>query len=223
MSIAQQFDLYQEYCTTMQQSAQPSAKVLKDNLAKFRLEHYQRTLESGRYFIDCRHKEYDQKLADIALAQCKSKKEWQDMDADDQQTLATGIMTYRSAQELLDRYIDKINQSYKAEQWYMAEIRKCDNEITKINQLNCSARRKHNKSQHWLNRKTGYLINLHVQTIKTARFEHLINKWRGICEKIRTADISHEIRAERNGCGNKYGFNPNMQDRATATGLFTDD
>ena len=105
----------------------------------------------------------------------------------------------------------------------MSEIRKCEQEIAKIEQSNESARRKHNKLVHWQTRRQNYLVKLHVQTIKTDRFEHLVTKWRGICEQIRIAEINREIRAERTGIGNTYGFNPNMQDRETATGIFTDD
>lgn len=224
MTLAQQNSIYQEYCQFMQPTPQqPTEQTLRDNLAKAQHEHRQRTLESGRHFIDCRHKEYDRKLADIALGQCKSKKEWQDMEADDQRMMSTGVMTHKSAQELLDRYIDKINRSYQAEHWYMSEIRKCEQEIAKIEQSNESARRKHNKLVHWQTRQQNYLVKLHVQTIKTDRFECLVTKWRGICEKIRIADIAREITAERLGVDNKYGFNPNMQDRETATGIFTDD
>lgn len=224
MTLAQQNSIYQEYCQLMQPMPQPPTKqTLRANLAKSRQEHLRHTLESGRHFIECRHKEYDRKLVDIALVQCKSKKEWQDMEADDQRIMATGVMTHKSAQELLERYIDKINRSYQAERWYMAEIRKCEQEIAGIEQSDSSARRKHNKLGHWQTRRQNYLVKLHVQTIKTDRFEHLVTKWRGICEQIRIAEINREIRAERTGIGNTYGFNPNMQNRETATGIFTDD
>jgi len=222
MTISQQNALYQEYCRAIRQSAYTTDTVLKENLEKSRKDHRQRTLESGRHFIDCRHKEYDRKLVEIALAQCKSKEDWHDMEADDQRMMATGVMTHRSAQDLLERYVDKINQSYKAELWYTAEIRKCEQEIAKIEQSDISAKRRHNKLEHWQARKLNYLVNLCTQTIKTDRFERLVTKWRGICEKIRIAEIAHEIRNERAGHGNKYGFNPNMQDRETATGIFTD-
>lgn len=61
-----------------------------------------------------------------------------------------------------------------------------------------------------------------IQTRKTDRYERLIYKWLGICEIIHQADIAHEIAVERKGMGNKYGFNPNMQSRDTATGVFED-
>lgn len=224
MTLAQQNSIYQEYCQFMQPiPQQPTEQTLRDNLVAAQREHRQRTLESGRHFIEYCHKEYDRKLADIALGQCKSKKEWRDMEADDQRMMSTGVMTHKSAQELLERYTDKINRSYQAERWYMSEIRKCEQEIAKIEQSNESARRKHNKLVHWQTRRQNYLVKLHVQTIKTDRFEHLVTKWRGICEQIRIAEINREIRAERTGIGNTYGFNPNMQDRETATGIFTDD
>lgn len=224
MTLAQQNSIYQEYYQFMQPiPQQPTEQTLRDNLVAAQREHRQRTLESGRHFIEYCHKEYDRKLADIALGQCKSKKEWRDMEADDQRMMSTGVMTHKSAQELLERYTDKINRSYQAERWYMSEIRKCEQEIAKIEQSNESARRKHNKLVHWQTRRQNYLVKLHVQTIKTDRFEHLVTKWRGICEQIRIAEINREIRAERTGIGNTYGFNPNMQDRETATGIFTDD
>ena len=54
------------------------------------------------------------------------------------------------------------------------------------------------------------------------RLEFLVRKWRSICEAIRVADIKKTIAEERSGHGNKYGFNPNMQSRETATDIFTE-
>lgn len=216
-------DMYQEYCSMMQQMpARPTAPELKANLAKFRQEYHQKTLESGRHFIDCRHKEYDQRLAQIALDKCKSRKEWQDMEADYKCVPDWLVITHISAQEALELYNDKVNRSYKAEQWYMSEIRKCEQALLDISQSAESEKRKYNKTEHWQARKQNYLIKLHVQVAKTHKLEALVMKWRGVREKIRIADIAKEIKAERAGKGNKYGFNPNMQDRASATGVFTD-
>ena len=48
-------------------------------------------------------------------------------------------------------------------------------------------------------------------------------KWLGVIQKIRIADIAKEIKCERGGNGNKYGFNPNMSSRETATDMFQED
>lgn len=221
MDKTQQNKLYEEYCQSMR--PQPTKETLQRNLAKFKQEHRQATLESGKHFIEYRHKDYDRKLAENALNQCKSKQEWRDMEADDQRPKATGIMTQRSAEELMERCVNKANISYNAEQWFMNQIKLCEEALAEITDANISERKKHNKIKHWKERRTEYLVKLDVQIHKTHRFEALATKWRGIFEQIKTAAIAREIAAERAGHGNKYGFNPNMQSRATATGIFTDD
>lgn len=220
MNFLQQNELYEEYCQSMRPT--PTQQTLQENLSKFRQEYRQRTLESGKHFIECRHQDYDRKLAEIALDKCKSKKEWQDMEADDQRTKATGHMTELSAEELMERYIDKTNLSYNAEQWFMEQIKLCEKELAYIAITNISERKKHNKITHWQERRTGYLVKLHVQIHKTHRLESFALKWCGIYHKIKLANIAKEIAAERKGVGNKYGFNPNMQSRETATGIFED-
>ncbi len=224
MTRANDFEIYQKYCRDMQQMAVPGKQVLKCNLERFRLEHRQKTQENGKHFISCRHKEYDQKLVEVALANCKSKKEWQDMEADYRAVPDWLVVTQISAQESLEMYLDKINRSYKAENWYMQEIEKCEQAIDKINNDNAiSEKSRNNKLNHWQTRKVNYLIKLHVQVVKTKRLEVLVMKWRGVCEKIRVADIAKEIRLEKQGKGNKYGFNPNMRDRASAIDVFDED
>lgn len=224
MTKANDFEMYQEYCHSMQALRFPTEQVLKDNLERFRQEHRQKTQESGRHFINCRHKEYDQKLAKVALANCKSKKEWQDMEADYRRVPDWLVVTHISAQESLELYIGKINRSYRAENWYMAEIKKCEQAIYEINHnTTISQRSKSNRMEHWQTRRANYLIKLHIQVAKTHRLESLVMKWRGVCEKIRLAEIAKEIKAEKRGIGNKYGFNPNMRDRSSATDIFDED
>ena len=220
MNFSLQNELYEEYCPSTRFS--PTQQTLQENLLKFRKEYRQKTLKSGKYFIACRHQDYDRKLTEIALNNCKSKKEWQDMEADDQRTKASGIMTELSAEELMERYADKTNLSYKAEQWFMDQIKLCEKKLIEIASSNIPERKKHNKSTHWQDRRTGYLVNLDVQIHKTHRFEKLALKWCGIYHKIKLANIDKEIAAESAGHGNKYGFNPDMQSRDTATGIFSD-
>ena len=214
------FELYEEYCQSKRH--EPNKQTLRNNLLNFQKEYRQHLLGMGKNYMEYRDKAYERQLAKLATERCKSKKEWQDMEADDQRMMATGVMTYKSAQELLERYIDKINLSYKAEQWFMNQIVICDDKLKQISCADIPARKKRNKLNHWQARKTGYVLQLSLQAYKTNRLEALVTKWRGICEKIKTADIAREIAAERAGNGNKYGFNPNMQSRDTATGIFED-
>lgn len=223
MTRMDNFETYEEYCRDMQRLVDYD-KRLKDNLDQFRREHRQQIRESGKHFINYRHKEYDQKLAEIALENCKSKKEWQDMEADYNSVPDWLVTTQISAQESLERYIDKINRSYAVEIWYEQEITKCEQAINKINNdNNVTEKSRNNKITHWQKRKVNYLIKLHVQITKTNKLEALVMKWRGVCEKIRISDIAKEIKAEKLGVGNKYGFNPNMHDRTSATDMFDED
>ena len=169
-----------------------------------------------------RLKAYNEKLLAKALQDLKQKQEWQDLEADDIRHKASGDMSEMKAFELLDRYIIKIRRSYKAEDWYHKELNACDMQITSLKRWQTTSKSKARRLKHWRERRIMLERGYATQTTKTNRYERLIYKWLGICDVIRQDDIAHEIAAERAGNGNKYGFNPNIQSRETATGIFED-
>lgn len=170
-----------------------------------------------------RLKSYNERLLTQALKELKSKQEWRDLEADDIRHKASGCMPSMNAYALLERYYDKIQHSYKAEDWYHKELDACDAQIASLEGWQTSAKSKERRLKHWRERRVGLDIGYHLQILKSHRYEALIKKWRGITEAIYQADIAKEIATERNGDGNKYGFNPNMQSRGTATAMHTDD
>ncbi len=222
MTIQQKHDLYAEYCAMHSLRTRHTEQELANNLQTHRQEYSEKLIDSGRYFVQSPHTDYEKKLIQIALANAKSKQVWQDMEADDMRIKATGFMTHKNASELLERYLDKIQLSYKAEKWFQHQIYICNTKISAIAATNIPAHKKENKITHWKSRRTGFVVSLAVQIEKTNRFEFLATKWRGICEQIRLAEIKREIRLEKQGTGNKYGFNPNMQSRDTAIDIFED-
>lgn len=170
-----------------------------------------------------RLKSYNERLLAQALKELKSKQEWRDLEADDIRHKASGYMPSMSAYALLERYYDKIQHSYKAEDWYRKELDACDTQIASLEGWQTTAKSKARRLKHWRERRVMLELKYNAQAKKTHRYEALITKWRGITEAIYQADIAKGIAAERNGYGNKYGFNPNMQSRGTATDMHTDD
>ena len=69
------------------------AQQMQLNLENHRRIYHQRTIDAGRYFIEHPLLDYERKLAQIALDECKSKQEWQTASADDIRISATGVMT----------------------------------------------------------------------------------------------------------------------------------
>ncbi|MCM1294197.1 MAG: hypothetical protein NC311_01385 [Muribaculaceae bacterium] len=167
-------------------------------------------------------KEYELRLLNRALGELKTRPEWQDAEADDIRPRAYGARRQISAMELLERYQAKIQASYRAEQWYLTRLSECDTKIAELGSWHTTAKSKDRRLKHWRERRVLFDVKYATQVKKTDRYERLIYKWMGICEMIHQADIAREIAVERNGQGNKYGFNPNMQSRATATGIFED-
>ena len=219
MPLQQNYDIYQEYCQSMQNNSfLPEDEFADINIIKL----FKAASEPQVEFLKRFQREYEQKFIQTALNDAKHKKEWQQMEADDIRMRANGIITQLSATELLDRYCNKIQHAYKSEQWFLEQIEICNQKILELQNSNLPPQRKHNKITHWRERKTVYDINYFLQIHKTHRIERLVRKWRSISLAIETADIKKTIAEERSGHGNKYGFNPNMQSRETATDVYSD-
>lgn len=167
-------------------------------------------------------KQYEQRILTHALADLKNRQEWHDLEADDIRHGTTPGMYHIDALSLLERYQAKIQTSYRVEQWYLAQIAECDKRLAEIKTWQTGNKSKANRLNHWTARRVMLETGYSNQIKKTDRYERLIYKWLGICDAIRQADIAREITAERAGRSNKYGFNPNMQSRDTATGMFSD-
>ena len=214
-------DFIQQYYH-QQTCNQPSQETLKNNLERFRREHAERLNEAGRHFIYDPLSEYEKRIAEKALTECKNSNEWRALEADDIRFKATGVMNAMGAEELLYRYKQKIQAAYRAEDWLSKQIQTCDKKLVELSELP-QTKSVANKIKHWKERKLTYDIGLYEQIQKTNRYERLIMKWLGICQKIQITDVKNEIKRERQGDGNKYGYNPNMASRETATGIFEED
>lgn len=166
--------------------------------------------------------DYEQRLQERALKELRTTKEWHHLEAEDIRWRALGAMRHMSAEELLERYTKKIQQSYKAEAWHQQQISQCNIKIAELETWQTQCKTKERRLQHWRKRRICSELALQKHTAVTNRYEKLITKWRSIVHQLRETDIAREIAAERNGNGNKYGFNPNMQSRATAIGMFSD-
>lgn len=166
---------------------------------------------------------YEQRLQERALKELRTAKEWHDLEAEDIRHGTFGAMRHRSAEELLDYHNNKIQQCYKAITWHKNKITECDNKITELNTWTTDCKAKENRLNHWRKCRIHFDIAVQKHTDLAHRHERLINKWRSILHQLHEAYIAKEISAEKCGVGNRYGFNPNMQSRDTATGIFTED
>lgn len=165
---------------------------------------------------------YEEKLLKRALKELKTKQEWRDLEADNIRVKATGAMNQMSAFALLDRYKDKIQHTYKSEAWFKAKMDECDKVIAETNAWKTDSKKKFNILKHWRNERVRFKLGYWRAIQKSNRYERLIRKWESICYQIELADIAKEIEAEKRGIGNKYGYNPFMQSRETAIGIFED-
>ena len=165
---------------------------------------------------------YEEKLLQRALQEIKTKKEWQDLEAEDMRPKAIGVRPHTSAFELLDRYKNRIQRTYRVEEWFLKKIAECDKVIAETNTWQTNSKRKANKLKHWRDERVKFDKKYWVYVDKSNRYERLIYKWASICEQIKQADIAKEISNEKRGYGNQYGYNPFMQSRETASGIFED-
>lgn len=209
----EEHNIYQEYAD----------EIAIEHGDYYNTETFRKHLENSPVFeIVDKLSEYEEKLLNRALEELKTKKEWQDLEADDIRHKATGVMPQTSAFELLERYQNKIQRTYKTEDWFKDKIDECDIVIAETNTWKTNSKRKTNKLKHWQGERVKFEAKYREHTEKSNRYERLIYKWASICEQIKQADIAKEIQEERKGNGNKYGYNPFMQSRETATGVFED-
>jgi len=209
----EEHDMYQEYAD----------EIAIEHGDYYNTEKFRKHLANSPVFeIVDKLSEYEEKLLKRALEELKTKKEWQDLEADDMRHKATGVMPQMSAFELLERYQNKIQRTYRAEEWFKNQIAECDRVIAETNTWRTNSKRKANKLKHWRGERVKFDKRYREYIEESNRYERLIYKWAGICEQIKQADIAKEIREEKQGYGNKYGYNPFMRSRENATGVFED-
>ena len=234
------YDIWQEYERMRQQeqkSQTPTAYDVWQSQAAKTAEDWEREEEDQRFKNSdfaappTELELYERRISEIAAANCKTRKEWQDEEAEDMRPLATGVMTQKSAGELLERYQTKIQGIYRTEKWYEKQVVECDLRIAELEKETenlAQTNRKRaltgarNKLKHWRARRAGLQRDAMRHLGKERRLEKKNMKWRGVMEKIKEADTARAIRDERRGIGNKYGFNPKAKSRATAEIMFHD-
>lgn len=209
----EEHNIYQEYAD----------EIAIEHGDYYNTETFRKHLENSPVFeIVDKLSEYEEKLLNRALEELKTKKEWQDLEADDIRHKAAGIMYQMSAFELLERYQNKIQRTYRAEEWFKDKIAECDKKIAETSAWNTTCKKKNNILKHWHGERVKFDKRYREYIEESNRYERLIYKWASICEQIKQAAIAKEIKEERKGNGNKYGYNPFMQSRETATGVFED-
>ena len=225
------FDFYQEYLAMVNPPKIITQAELDQNMEKHRAAYRGKLREQGRHLSSCPHKDYNQTRVAVAMAECKSKSEWQVDDVKYAQISTTGVMIHKSAEECLELTLDKVQQKYRIEDWYAKQIGDCERRIaelkSEITELTGTNRKRalrgaKSKLTHWQARLTGLQCNLMASWNKTNKYEKQSMKWTGIIGHIKIAEIAKTIKDERRGIGNKYGFNPKAQSRETAEIMFND-
>ena len=213
MDIQTQEELYQEYADTM----------AEENGDLYGTERFRKLLLASPVFksVD-KLKAYEETLLKRAMKEVQQSKVWQALEAEDRTGNTIGARRHMCAGELLERYKGKIQSAYHAEQWHRERIKQCDTEIAALNTWQSDSKSKKNKLTHWTRIKIMHDNKMQEHIAKSHRYEKLIYKWKSICELLKEADIAKDIAREKQGYGNEYGFNPNMQSRETATDMFND-
>lgn len=214
MQIDEQNEIYQEYADA----------EAERNGDLYGTEKFRKILAASPVFhFTDPLADYEKRLLERALAELRTSEEWRALEAEDIRWGSPWPMRHMCASELLDRYLQKIQQHYLAEAWHREQIAKCDAKIAELEAWPTQSISKFNRLKHWRERRLVSDMALRRHIDAGHRYERLINKWRGIVYKLHEADIAKEIAAEKRGIGNRYGFNPNMQSRETATEMFEDD
>lgn len=213
MKAMNQEQLYQEYADCM----------AVENGDYYNTECFRKILEKSPIFtlID-RLAGYENQILNRAMKELKHRQDWQNLEAEYTCHSAHGVPRHTSAAELLERYKVKIQRCYRAIDRHLLELHKCDVKIAELNQWPGDCKSKRNRLIHWRGQRVIHDNKCEEYTRKANKYEKLLYKWMGICEQLRLAYINKEIELERNGDGNLYGFNSNMQSRETAAEMFTE-
>lgn len=230
MTIQQNQDMWQEYLEYKNSNCflkQPTPEEMAETLAEERDQRQAHTIRHRNSDLE----NYGLKVATVAEQECKTPAQWRNEEAEDIRINALGAMTHRSAGECLERYQLKIQMAYNNEKRiqseinrYLAIIQEKEKLIAELSPTGYKNRLRsaRNKLEHAKGCKVILECELAKQSLKTQRYERLIMKWIGINEKLTLSHIKQEIKAEKAGIGNKYGYNPKAQSRETAEIMFQD-
>lgn len=208
-----QEELYREYADT----------IAEENGDLYGTERFRKLLSASSVFeVVDKLKSYEEALLKRAMKEVRSSKEWKALEVEDTVGNTVGVRRHMYAGELLEHYKSKIQRSYKAEQWHLEHMNKCDTEIATLNSWRSNSKAKKNRLKHWMGVKLKHDIKLREYVAKSHRYEMLIYKWQSICELLKEATVAKDIAREKSGNGNQYGFNPYMRSRETAIDMFMD-
>lgn len=172
------------------------------------------------------------KIVHIAEQECKTRAQWRKEETENIiRTNAIGSLRHKSADECLERSRQKLQSAYNNEARIMSEIDNYraiihdkEKNIERLSRTGYKNRLRSEKNK--LDHAKGCIIILERElvkkSIKTKFYDYLVMKWIGVNEKLKLAHINQEIREEKAGIGNKYGFNPKAQSRETAEMIFQD-
>lgn len=222
---------WNEYAKMRNDEYKFGQKMLAARLQKERELRERKTTEDGRFYGGP-DQLWLSMLKDYAMRHCKSRKKWQAESVNGTGLdRSRGIMAHKCAQELSDKYQNRAAAAHQTCQNYIAKIKQCDEQIEnleniqqELNRYSSHRARKsvQNKLTHWRGRRVGLENQLAEFEQKEKYFKEEFIKWLGVIEKIKLALIKREICKDKSGRSNKYGFNPNIQSRETATGVFCD-
>ncbi|MDR1691341.1 MAG: hypothetical protein LBR35_00665 [Rickettsiales bacterium] len=173
------------------------------------------------------------KLREIAERNCKSKKEWQDQEANDIcGKFCDGEMKPLHVEELIERYAGKLYRLQITELKIREKIDACEDkiemlldrqfELEDLGKYPKTLRSVNNKLENAKKWRVGLLHRLEFFESKIKFYTEKNMKWLGINEKIEIATIAKEIWLEKQGKSvPKYGYGDTG--RGTSPHWHTDD
>lgn len=230
MTIQHNQEMWREY-SEHKSSFCPKIPTPEDMVKTLAQERLGRRVNTTRHLLTPLER-YELKIADIAEQTCKTPAQWRDEETSDIIRInALGSPKHKSVGELLEDYPEKMQRAYKNEQRIMAKIKYYESKIQIHEQtikelLNTGLKNRLRSAKNKLEHAKGCIVILECelakQDIKTQRYSDKVMKWTGINEKLKLAYIKQEIRNEKTGIGNTYGYNPNARSRETSEIIFHD-
>lgn len=230
MTIQHNQEMWQEY-SEHKSSFCPKIPTPEDMAKTLAQERLERRVNTTRHLLTPLER-YELKIADIAEQICKTPAQWRDEETNDIIRInALGSPKHKSAVERLELSQQKLQSASSNEKRILLEIDKYramihDKEKTIERLSRTGYKNKLRSAKNKLEHAKGCIITLEheltKQSNKTKRHEYLAMKWLGINEKLKLAHIKQEIRDEKAGIGNTYGYNPNARSRETAEIMFKD-
>ena len=210
------WELWQEYEKMFASWEETTPEILRENLDKDRQRRAEKKRHQGRHRVDDVEKA-ELELAKRAEAACLSRAGWQALDASEKRGLLCEVwMIHKDASEMLEYYQEKLSTAHnakknalKGQDWYEKRQETLKANIALLPSNGRRRLKKANNKLAWARQKAmldcEFALSKHQRKIEFC--ESKIIKWLGIVEKIKLAEITKQLQAEKDGrVAPRYGY-----------------